>query len=149
MGIVLEYLKIEKSIIFKPVISKLIIGLIREEGKLPGEISILFTSNKEILEINRTYLNHNYFTDVITFPDRKRERISGDIFISLEQVKINSKRYKESYEDEVTRVVIHGILHLLGYQDDNEIHKKVMREKEDEYLCKFKKYDLIGSERSL
>jgi rRNA maturation RNase YbeY len=143
LSIVIEYQNIRKSIVFKPVIRNLINSLIREEKKDPGEISIVFTSNKEILEINRTYLNHNYFTDVITFPERKKERISGDIYISLNQVKINSKKYNEDFFDEVTRVIIHGILHLIGYNDTTDNEKKKMKEKEDEYLCRFRKFDLI------
>jgi len=143
LAVLITFERIKKSIQFKPVIRKLIKELVVDEEKELGEISIIFTSNEHILEINRTFLNHHYFTDVITFPESKRDRISGDIYISLDQVRMNSKRYNTAFIDEVTRVVIHGILHLIGYEDDTEEKKMIMREKEDSYLRRFKDYDFI------
>lgn len=143
MGISFDYLNIERTIEFKPVIRKLIRELISKEGKQLGEVSIIFTGNSTILEINRSFLNHHYFTDVITFRDNKKNRISGDIYISVEQVLANSGQYHTQFVDEITRVVIHGILHLIGYEDNNAVQKKVMKEKEDSYLCRFKNFDYV------
>lgn len=143
MGIDITFIHVKKNLEFKPIIKILLEGLIKQEGKELGEITLIFTSNSHILEINRTYLNHHYFTDVITFPENKKNRIAGDIFISLDQVLLNSERYKTDYYDEVTRVMIHGILHLIGYQDITSEQKKVMSKIEDHYLCGFKKFDYL------
>ena len=143
MAVLITFERTSKSIQFKPVIRKLIRELIVEEEKELGEISIIFTSNEHILEINRTFLNHHYFTDVITFPDSKRDKISGDIYISLDEVRKNARRYNSTFNDEVTRVVIHGILHLIGYDDVTPDQKIIIRKKEDSYLSRFKRFDFI------
>jgi rRNA maturation RNase YbeY len=144
LSILIDYLNVERDIAFRPVIRKLIRSLIIEEGKELGEISIIFTSNQEIFEINRKFLNHHYYTDVITFPEVKKGKLSGDIYISLEQVRINAQTYKTNFHDEVTRVIIHGVLHLIGFNDITDIEKKLMQKLEDHYLCRFKKFDLIA-----
>ncbi len=99
-----------------------------------GRVSFVFTSNDQIKSINQSYLNHNYFTDVITFDYSEGELISGDIFISIEEVKINARLYGTEMLDELRRVMIHGITHLLGYKDGTEKERAVMREKENEAL---------------
>ncbi len=143
MAVLFEYKDIDKRIEYKPVIGKLIKDLIVTEGKKSGEIVVIFTSNEEILRINKSFLNHSYYTDVITFPEVKRDKISGEIYISLDQVEENSRDLKTLFLDEVTRVVIHGVLHLIGYNDQNDLEKSVMRKKEDHYLCRFKEVDFI------
>lgn len=99
-----------------------------------GELNIIFISNKRIKRINQKYLNHDYYTDVITFDYSDGTRISGDIFISVDQVKINARRYQTEVEDELRRVMIHGVNHLLGYADGKEEEKEIMRRMENEAL---------------
>jgi len=84
--------------------------------------------------MNKSYLNHNQFTDVITFDYSDDDQISGDIFISVEQVKENAVLYKTNGEDELRRVMVHGVLHLMGFDDGTETERKVMREMENEAL---------------
>jgi len=99
--------------------------------KLVGEISIYFTDDDEILEINKKFLKHNYFTDVITFGYCTENTISGDIVISIDTIKSNSLLYGVTFENELHRVIIHGILHLLGLDDNDDAHRKEMKEKEN------------------
>lgn len=99
-----------------------------------GDISIIFCSDNYILDINRKYLGHDYFTDIITFDYCSRNVLSGDLFISVDSVKENSVEYGTEFEDELNRVIVHGILHLIGYDDHTEEDVKVMREKENYYL---------------
>jgi len=149
LGIAIRYQHIDKRIVFRPVFKRLIAELITDEGKELGKIVIIFTTNTNLLDMNREYLNHHYYTDVITFSESKRDRLSGDIYVSLEQVELNSKEYQTTFEDEVTRVIIHGVLHLIGYEDVTETQKNAMREREDSYLCRFKKHDFLKSERGI
>ncbi|MFA9391464.1 MAG: rRNA maturation RNase YbeY [Prolixibacteraceae bacterium] len=99
-----------------------------------GELSYILCSNQYILKINKDFLNHNYFTDIITFNYNEGNKISGDIFISIETVKENSIDYNVSFENELRRVIIHGILHLIGFDDKTDDQKLIMRQKEDEAL---------------
>jgi rRNA maturation RNase YbeY len=92
-------------------------------------------NNLKIRKINRDFLNHNYFTDIITFPyEKDRNNIEGEIFISLDTVKGNSDLYDVSYTQELKRVIIHGALHLLGYNDKTKKEKEFIRKKENFYL---------------
>ena len=108
--------------------------VIGKENKKLGEIVLIIVSDEEILRINRLHLNHNYFTDVITFPDNRKNRISGDIFISIDTVKKNANDLKLPFMYELLRVIIHGVLHLLGYADLSDSEKNIMRKLEDKYL---------------
>jgi len=94
-----------------------------------------------LLEKNKTFLNHDTLTDIITFDYSMSNKISGDVFISVERVLDNSKEFNVTFEQELKRVIIHGFLHLLGYKDKTEKDQKVMREKEDYYLSKIKTND--------
>lgn len=107
---------------------------INKHGRVPGDIAIIFTSDAQILRINREFLNHDYFTDVITFDYSGDDMVSGDIFIGIEQVKENAKFYNTAFEEELHRVMIHGVLHLLGFGDATESEKDIMREMENEAL---------------
>lgn len=107
---------------------------IESHQKNPGKISYIFTSNEQIRLINREYLNHNHFTDVITFDYTEGDLISGDIFISVEEVRKNAQFYDVDEEKEMKRVMIHGVLHLMGYGDSTSEERKIMREKENEAL---------------
>jgi rRNA maturation RNase YbeY len=104
------------------------------QGTVCGELSFIFTSNKQLRLINQKYLNHIYNTDVITFSYREGDIIAGDIFISVEQVRINAISYVTDQEDELRRVMIHGVNHLLGFDDGNDEERKRMRQMENEAL---------------
>lgn len=99
-----------------------------------GDINIIFCSDPYILNINIQYLGHDYFTDIITFDYREGNVISGDLFISVDSVKENAVYYGAEFQEELHRVIVHGLLHLLGYDDHTDEEKKVMRAKEDYYL---------------
>tara|TARA_Y100000768_G_scaffold42610_1_gene27894 strand:+ start:195 stop:602 length:408 start_codon:yes stop_codon:yes gene_type:complete len=105
-----------------------------EEGSKIQNLNFLIVGDKRMIHFNKTYLNHDYSTDIITFDNSENKKISGDIVISIERVKENSKKYKVKLEDELRRVMVHGLLHLLGYDDKNEKEKKRMRKKENYYL---------------
>jgi probable rRNA maturation factor len=106
----------------------------KEKRKLTG-LNFIFCSDEELLKINREYLNHDTYTDIITFDNSENSgRIEGDIFISIERVTENADRLKTKFQDELNRVMIHGVLHLLGYSDKTDSKTKEMRKKEDVYL---------------
>ncbi len=102
-----------------------------KHGKTIGEIAYIFCDDAKILEVNRQYLGHDYYTDIITFDYCEDDKLSGDIFISMDTVKSNSVTYGTDYYDELTRVIIHGILHLCGYKDKSDDESKAMRALED------------------
>lgn len=104
------------------------------EGKITGDISFIFCSDDYLLEVNRKFLQHDYFTDIITFDYVDNNHISGDIFISVDRVKENAVMFSKTFENELYRILIHGILHLLGYKDKEIRDKVLMTEKEDFYL---------------
>lgn len=104
------------------------------EGKIAGNISFIFCSDDYLLNVNKQYLNHDYFTDIITFDYVENNVISGDIFISCDRVKENASVYKTGFSNELTRIIIHGVLHLLGYKDKSKSEKLLMTKKEDFYL---------------
>ena len=99
-----------------------------------GAINIIFCSDNYILDVNQKYLQHDYFTDIITFDYCEGNTLSGDLFISVDSVRENSIFYGTEFENELNRVMVHGILHLIGYDDHTEEEQKVMREKENYYL---------------
>lgn len=104
------------------------------EIKRIGDISIIFCSDNYILDINQKYLQHDYFTDIITFDYCEGDRLSGDLFISVDSVRENSIEYGTDFADELNRVIVHGLLHLIGYDDHTEADVAVMRKKENYYL---------------
>lgn len=99
-----------------------------------GDISIIFCSDNFILDINQRYLGHDYFTDIITFDYCEGDKLSGDLFISIDSVRENSVEYGTDFENELNRVIVHGILHLIGYDDHTDEDIAVMRSKENYYL---------------
>ena len=111
-------------------------NVIKEEGRQIGDLVYVFCKDDYLLEKNIQFLNHNTLTDVITFDYCKGKLVNGDILISTERVNENSKIYKVNYLTELHRVMVHGLLHLLGYKDKNEKDAKTMREKENYYLNK-------------
>ena len=118
----------------KKHIEKHIKYLIIKEVKQIGDISLILCSDKYLLDINIKYLNHNYYTDIITFNYVEDNVISGDLFISIDTVKENAKEYDVVWMKELYRVIFHGVLHLIGYNDKTGDEKKIMREKENLYL---------------
>ena len=104
------------------------------EGKEIVSLSFLFVDDEEMLKYNKKYLKHESYTDVITFDSSADKKIAGDIIISLERVDDNAKFYQVSYNYELQRVMAHGLLHLLGYNDKNKEEKKIIRKKENYYL---------------
>lgn len=99
-----------------------------------GDINVIFCSDNYILDVNMKYLQHDYFTDIITFDYCEGKVLSGDLFISVDIVRENSIEFGTDFEEELHRVIVHGVLHLIGYDDHTEEDKKVMRQKENYYL---------------
>lgn len=114
-----------------------LVALIKSEEKKPGNISFIFGDDEYILKINRDFLQHDYYTDIITFDYVKGKTISGDIFISLPRVRENSEKQNTTFENELQRVLAHGLLHLCGYKDKTEAEAAQMRLKEDFYLTRY------------
>lgn len=112
---------------------------IEKEGFKLGEISYIFCDDDYLHKINLQYLNHNTLTDIISFDNTVDSIISGDIYISVERVKENAQDFKTSFEDELTRVMIHGVLHFLGFKDKTEDEKREMRQKENAAVQYFKR----------
>ena len=104
------------------------------ESRKLGNINIIFCSDPYILDINKKYLKHNYYTDIITFDYCEGQVLSGDLFISVDTVRANADFYKTDFSEELSRVIIHGVLHLAGYDDQTDEQKAQMRSKEDYYL---------------
>lgn len=111
-------------------------NIILSEGKKPGEINYIFCDDEYLLQVNREYLKHDYYTDVITFDYVKGKTISGDIFVSLPRIFDNAQTLSKDFESEFFRVLAHGLLHLCGYKDKTEEEIAEMRSKEDYYLNK-------------
>ncbi|MBQ0158288.1 MAG: rRNA maturation RNase YbeY [Bacteroidales bacterium] len=103
-------------------------------GKRVGDIAYIFCDDAKILDVNRTYLQHDYYTDIITFDYCEDDLISGDLFISLDTVRSNAEQYGKTYDDELRRVIIHGILHLCGINDKGPGERAIMAAAEDKAL---------------
>lgn len=110
--------------------------ILSEEKKL-GDINYIFCDDEYLLKINQDYLQHDYYTDIITFDSVKGKTISGEIFVSLQRISDNASTLSKNYEEEVRRVLAHGILHLCGYKDKSEEEEQEMRSKEDFYIEKY------------
>jgi rRNA maturation RNase YbeY len=115
-------------------ISSWVCIVIEKLGYKPGDISLIFCKDNYLKEINLQYLHHDYFTDIITFDYTNQKVISGDLFISIDRVKENAKDNNVAFLNELYRVIIHGILHLCGYNDKTVSEKTIIREKENEFV---------------
>jgi rRNA maturation RNase YbeY len=104
-------------------------------GKKVGDVSYIFCSDEKILEVNKEYLQHDYYTDIISFDYTDGNIISGDLFISLDTVKSNAEQFGVDYNEELHRIIIHGILHLCGINDKAEGEREIMTQKENEALA--------------
>jgi len=125
------------SFISKKSLKEYLKSLASTEDKQLKDLSVVFTDDDYLLEVNKQYLNHDYYTDVITFDYSVDNHVSGDIMISLPRVKENAESLKVSYEEELYRVVFHGLLHLCGYKDKTPSDEQLMRSKENKYLGMF------------
>ena len=114
-------------------ISQGLATLIKDHEFSLGCISIVFCSDEYLLQMNKEHLNHDYYTDIITFP-MQDDPLSGDLFISIDRVKDNANQNNSTFESELDRIIIHGVLHLVGYGDKTDSETKEMRAKENYYL---------------
>jgi len=117
---------------------KIIEKVILRESKIPGDLYFIITNDEGLLKINREYLKRDTLTDVLAFDNSKGKTVNGEIYISKETVKRNAYNYKVSLGEEMLRVMIHGTLHLCGYNDKSSEEKKIMRKKEDEIMLREK-----------
>lgn len=111
--------------------------VVKEERYELGDICLVFCSDLELLEMNKTYLQHDYFTDILTFDYCFDSVVSGDLFISIDRIIDNAILLEEAYFKELKRVCVHGVLHLCGYKDKTEAESKIMRDREEHYIAKF------------
>lgn len=123
------------------LVKNLLKKCIAENGKKTGNINFIFCSDEFLKGFNKEYLNHDYYTDIITFNNNEGNIISGDIYISTERVEENAIKFEVDYLNELHRVIIHGLLHLLGYKDKKPSESKEMREQEDYWLNIFEKME--------
>ncbi len=128
---------VKNPIEYKLPIKKWIQKVIRDHGKKVGEINYIFVSDEYLLNINKTYLQHDYFTDIITFNNNVEDIIASDIYISVDTVRSNSEKFCVSFEDELLRVIIHGILHLIGFDDVSDRLQAEMTSQENKALKLF------------
>lgn len=136
MAFVFTYHKVKFKLDKTAAIKKWIEVIAKTEKKTVGGINYVFAGDEELLKLNKQYLKHNTYTDIITFDYSEGKEISGDIFISVDRVKENAKKFKVKFDDELHRVMIHGVLHLCGYKDKTPKDSKEMRKKEDFSLNK-------------
>ncbi|MCZ8196562.1 MAG: rRNA maturation RNase YbeY [Flavobacterium sp.] len=120
--------QLENETQFSDWISRVILS----ENKKEGDINYIFCDDEYILEINKQYLDHDYYTDIISFDYSVGNELNGDIFVSIDRVKDNAIDFNATFDDELKRVIIHGILHYCGYKDKSEEDEALMRSKEDE-----------------
>lgn len=118
----------------QPALRGWIKSAIENEKRITGMLNFIFTSDQHLLSINQSYLNHDTYTDIITFDYCEDNNVSGDIYISVERISENAETFKNSFRDELHRVIIHGTMHLCGYADKAPADKALMTEKEDYYL---------------
>ena len=114
--------------------------VIKTENKKLGEINYILCDDEYLLKVNQDFLDHDYYTDIITFDYVKGKTISGDIFVSLPRILDNASTLSQNFESEFNRVLAHGILHLCGYKDKTEEEQTQMRAKEDFYINQFKNF---------
>ena len=126
---------VELPPINQTVVNEWIAQVAQRHGRVVGDLTYIFCNDEKILEVNRQYLQHDYFTDIITFDYSSRKRISGDMFISLDTIKSNAELFERAYNEELMRVVIHGVLHLCGINDKGPGEREIMEMHENEALA--------------
>jgi probable rRNA maturation factor len=125
--------KLDNEKLYADWISNVVVS----ENKQEGELNFIFCDDEYLLEINQKHLNHDYYTDVISFDYSVGNELHGDIFISIDRVQENATDFKVSFEEELKRVIIHGVLHFCGYKDKTETDEQEMRNKENEKIKMF------------
>ncbi len=125
------YEEVSEDQIDEDIIKSWISKVITSYNSFLGSITYIFCNDDYILDINKQYLNHNYYTDIITFDYCENNTVAGDLFISIDTVLSNSHKFKTPFKEELHRVIIHGILHLLGFKDKTEEEAQIMRDKEN------------------
>lgn len=143
MSILFHKINLKKNLKNKSRIKKWIINTIESYNYLTGHINIILVDDPWLLQLNRDHLNRNSLTDIITFEFNEDKLISGDLYISLERVIENSAIYSNTVSEELLRVIIHGILHLIGFKDESPEQKIVMRKKEDKALFEVQGLEII------
>ena len=113
-------------------------AVIEKEKLVAGDLSYVFVSDDELLKMNQQFLDHDTYTDIITFDYREGKTVNGEIYISIDRVKENAGKFKTTFENELHRVMIHGVLHICGYKDKTKVAKELMRKMEDQSLKKLK-----------
>lgn len=134
MPIVFDVEGVEMPSINETEINEWISKVVASHDRELGELAYIFCSDEKILEVNNEYLQHDYYTDIITFDYTEDKTISGDMFISLDTVRTNAELFKTNYEEELLRVIVHGVLHLCGFADATDDEESKMRELEDKAL---------------
>lgn len=122
----------------KAAIKSWIKSVVEKERFNLGHLNYIFTSDESLLKINIQFLNHNTYTDIITFNYNEGKKVSGDVFISVDRIKENAAKYGVDFEEELHRVIIHGVLHLCGYKDKSKADSEIMRRKENSALRNLK-----------
>ena len=125
--------QLDDEALFSDWISRVLLS----ENKKEGDINYIFCDDEFILNINKQYLDHDYYTDIISFDYSVGNELHGDVFVSVERVMENAEDFNVTFEEELRRVIIHGILHYCGYKDKSEEDEKLMRNKEDEKIKLF------------
>ena len=135
--ILFEFIDVEVPELSSELFSFWLDNAVSEEGKTTGEITVIFCSDQHLLDMNRQFLDHDYYTDIITFDYTEEGVVSGDLFISVDRVYENAQCLDFDRALELRRVCVHGVLHLCGYGDKSDLEARLMRDKEDYYLGKY------------
>jgi len=125
------------SLAGRSVLKNFILRVFKQEGKNLDFVNFIFCTDKVLLKINQDYLNHDFYTDIITFDLSKNRSIQAEVYISIDRVRENAQKLGVSFKSELHRVIFHGVLHLCGYNDKTKEEKKNIRVKEDHYLNKY------------
>ena len=139
MSIKIYYDQIKYRIHKTKEIKRFLEKVITDENKTPGDLVFILTSDESLVEINRKFLKHDYYTDVITFDYSAEGKVNGEIYMSIDTIRRNAVSYKSGIKEELFRVMIHGILHLCGYRDEKAVERKRMFRRQEEELKEFEK----------
>jgi probable rRNA maturation factor len=137
LSIKVYYDKIKLRVNRSGEIKKFLEKVIREEKRIPGDLNFIFTNDKKLIDINREFLDHDYYTDVITFNYSEGIIINGEIYVSADTIRRNASHYNVSVKEELLRVMIHGVLHLCGYRDESKENREIMIKRQEEKLKEF------------
>jgi probable rRNA maturation factor len=129
--------RVKTSLANRTLLKKYIRSVFTKEGKKIDSLNFIFCSDKALLEVNRKYLKHDFYTDIITFDLSETDAIQAEIYISIDRVRENAGKLGVSFRSELHRVIFHGVLHLCGHNDKTKAEKKEIRVKEDHYLYKY------------